>query len=125
MGKRIAILWQRHRLLMIAFAIAATLTLFFALRMVMFALYWADPTHRQQPPEPWMPLRYVAYSWDVPPQELAAALGLGPDARRRLTIADITRITGLSPEEIEARLEALKAGDPKAGEGLERQGHDE
>ena len=120
MGKRIAILWQRHRLLMIAFAIAATLTLFFALRMVMFALYWADPTHRQQPPEPWMPLRYVAYSWDVPPRELAAALGLQPDARMPLTIADITRMTGLSPEEIEARLKALKAG-----EGLERQGRDE
>ncbi len=116
-GKRISELWQRHRLLVIAFLIAAALTLFFAARMTMFALYWADPAHREQPLEPWMPLRYVAYSWDIPPPRLAAALGLPPNARQRLTIGEISRITGLTPQEIQARIEALRAAAPEAGAG--------
>ncbi|HPD92820.1 MAG: hypothetical protein H6900_11540 [Rhodobacter sp.] len=71
-----------------AFVVALALTLFFGARFVMGVFYWNDPTHRDQQIEGWMPLGYVARSWDVPREVLREAAGLGPEdtARRNLDL---------------------------------------
>ncbi len=111
MRDRLIHIWQHQRALLAAFVIAALLTLFFAVRMVVFSLYWADPAHRFQPLEPWMPLRYVSRSWQIPPGEIARALSLPPGSSRHLTMEDIARLTGLGLDQIEARLKAMRGSD--------------
>ncbi|MCO6185488.1 hypothetical protein [Rhizobium sp. L1K21] len=102
-------LWQENRLLLIAFSVAAALTLLFALRFVFAALYWHDPSHRNQPLEPWMTLRYVAHSWNVPVEALVQALDIDPDQRgglRRRPIEDIADGAGVSYETFKQEVDA-------------------
>ncbi len=107
MRHRIALLWRHHKWLLLAFVLAALLSVMFAVRTVVFTLYWANPAHERQPLQDWMTLRYVAYSWHVPRQDLARTLGLEPPLRPGLTIAEIERRTGLKRAEIAARLSTL------------------
>ena len=71
----LGLLWRHNRLLLLAFAAALCVTLLFALRAALFALYWNDPAHRDQPIEGWMTPRYVAHSWDVPRAVMVEVLG--------------------------------------------------
>lgn len=82
-------LWHSHRLLTLVFAAAFFFTAVFFVRTVVFMLHWAAPVHQEQTIEGWMPVRYVARSWDVPPEVLAEALGLEAGARPRLTVDEI------------------------------------
>ena len=102
-------LWRSHRLIFIAFLVALSLTGFFLVRTVAFTIYWADPARHEQTIEGWMPVRYVARSWDVPPEVLAEALGADAGARRRLTVAEIAAEQGTSVEEVAANLQAAIA----------------
>jgi hypothetical protein len=68
-------MWQLARtrpILMAAFALAVALTIFFASRLVVNAVYWANPDHQNQRVAPWMTVGYIAQSWDVEPDELDA-----------------------------------------------------
>lgn len=67
-------LWRRHPLLVSTFVLATALTLFFALRLTVQAVYWSN--HRDEVITPWMTPGYVAHSWDVPIEELEARVGL-------------------------------------------------
>lgn len=109
MGLTILRLWRSHRLLFIAFLVALSLTGFFLFRTVVFTVYWSDPARYEQSIEGWMPVRYVARSWDVPPEVLAQALGADAGERRRLTIAEIAAEQGTSIEEVAATLRAAIA----------------
>jgi hypothetical protein len=101
----IARLWTRHRWLLLGFVLAVALTLFFAIRAVVFSLYWTDPAHRDEAIAGWMTPRYIAYSWEVPPEVIGEALGLQPDGNsRRMTIGEYARETGTSVEDVAARL---------------------
>ena len=101
----IARLWSRHRWLLLGFLLAVALTLFFAARAVVFSLYWADPAHRDEAIAGWMTPRYIAHSWQVPPEVIGEALGLTPDGNpRRMTIGEYARETGTTPDEVAARL---------------------
>ena len=57
-------LWQTHRLLLIAFTVAAALTLFFAIRTTAFFIYWSN--HQNVEIEGWMTIGYVAHSYRRP-----------------------------------------------------------
>ncbi|HDZ74839.1 MAG TPA: hypothetical protein ENH55_19115 [Aurantimonas coralicida] len=104
MGVNILGLWRAHRMLLIAFLVGLALTGFFLVRTVVSTVYWADPAHYEQTIEGWMPVRYVARSWDVPPKVLEEALDLRTEEGRRLTIAEIAAERGVSVDQIAGRL---------------------
>jgi hypothetical protein len=89
MSGRLRHLWNRHRILVSMFAAAAALTLFFLVRMIVVTIHWSDPGNHDLAIEAWMPVRYVAYSWDVPPEVIGEALGIA--TRANMTIADIAK----------------------------------
>ncbi len=107
--RRLIDAFKTHPVLTPAFLLAAALTVMFTIRTVAFTIYWANPAHRDQPIEPWMTPRYVAHSWDLPPERVAAALGLEPGSARGLSLAEIAASGGLSLEEIEQRIRAAAA----------------
>ncbi len=89
------LLWQSHKGLVLAFALAAGVTVFFLTRSVLFAIYWADPAHRFQPIEAWMTPRYIGYSYDLPAEDVAAMLGLTGTPAFRPTLARIAGERGV------------------------------
>lgn len=96
--------WRRSGLIL-ALAIAAVLTLGFAGRATYLAVYWSDPAHREQEIAGWMTPRYVAMSWDVPPEVIAAALELERDGTgRRITLEALADARGTTPEALAERL---------------------
>ena len=108
-------LWTDHKLLLAGFLLALAVMLFFAVRSVMFWVYWADPAHREEPIAGWMTARYVAYSWAIPPEMLRDALEVPADARR-VTIDDLAEARDVPAKEIIQQIEAIiaahRAADP-------------
>lgn len=115
----LAHLWRHHRIALIAFVAAAGVTLFFAVRMAVFTLYWADPRHHEQPLAGWMTLHYVAHSWHVPPDAVIAGAGVGaPDdrPRRARSLAEIARDEGVPLSTLIARLQKAIADARATGQ---------
>ena len=83
-------LWQNHRLLLLVFLATSAIALFFAVRLVAFFIYWADPAHRDQDIAGWMTPGYVSQSWDVPRNVIEEVLGPRTEGkgRRLRDIAD-------------------------------------
>lgn len=104
--------WTEHRIATLIFGAAVAVAVFFAVRLVAFWIYWADPSHRNVSPESWMTPGYVAMSWDVPREVVGAALGLEPG--RRQTLDDIAADRGVAVEvllaELQVALDAYRAG---------------
>ncbi len=100
-------LWRLHRGTVLAFALAAVLTLAFGVRLGVHALYWSR--HREAALAEWMTLGYVAQSWRVEPEDLAQALGVAPELARRRTLADLARQSGRPEAEVEETLRAAIA----------------
>jgi hypothetical protein len=113
---RVGELWRQNRVLLIGFAITLLVTLFFAVRLVVHAVYWSQ--HRDAELAEWMTIGYVAQSYHVERDDLARAVGLEPGSGRRLTLAEIARRTGRSVGEIEtALLSAIQAERAKEAAG--------
>ena len=102
-------LWQRNKYLLLAFVFAAAITVFFATRMIVSGIYWADPEHQNQPLEGWMTPRYVAYSYGLEADEFKQVLGIDPTAVSRVHLRDLLQKQGLTLTELQARLDALVA----------------
>ncbi len=84
--------------------------MFFAVRLLMFTVYWADPEHRGQPLEGWMTPGYVAHSYDLSPEVVRDALELDPGDEKRRTLAEIAKASDRTLEEIQRRIdEAARA----------------
>ncbi len=98
MKSRLGHLWAHHKFLFLSFALALAVTLFFAIRTTVFFVYWSDPSHRNQPLEPWMTLGYVATSYDVQPEQVLALLGMSEAPRKRLTLKWIATRKGVPVE---------------------------
>lgn len=113
--RRLLALWRRHPFLSSAFVLGALLTAMFIARSVMFAIYWSDPAHRFQEIEPWMPARYVAYSWGLTPEEMAAALELESLPGRGRTMGEISAETGVPLPVLAERIAAAAQGREGAG----------
>ncbi|GAB4349366.1 MAG: hypothetical protein Kow0026_04730 [Oricola sp.] len=108
MNETIRTLWRSNKLLVIAFAVALSLTVLFGVRTTVFLAYWS--THRNLPVEGWMPPGYVAKSHGVDVEVVREALGLDPDRRDRRPIARIARDRGVPPDQLIRDVnEALKA----------------
>lgn len=99
--------FKHNKLATSIFLLAAGVFLFFTIRLVFFLLYWADPSHRQQAPEPWMTPRYVAHSWGLDPQEVRNSIGLTERPKSRPTLKYIATQRGVPIEIILRELDAL------------------
>ena len=106
-------LWRDHRGLTLAFAAASLVALVFALRLAVSAVYWSG--HRDAELRGWMTIGYVAHAWGVDRAALAAAVGVEPGGRRRLTLAEIAAETGRPLPEVEAALAVAIAAE-RAGQ---------
>jgi hypothetical protein len=103
-------LWSRNRWLLIGFLIAVVLSLFFGVRALLFSLYWSDPAKRDQEIAGWMTPRYVAMSWDVPPEVVSSALDLPHDGTgRRVTLRDLAAERDGTVSDLAAELAAAIA----------------
>ena len=103
----IKILWQQNKLLLIAFVVAGLITIMFAVRTIVFAIYWNNPDHQRQAFEAWMTPQYVAYSYGLDREQVARTLGLEPNAGMRLKMGDIAAQTGLTLQQLQAKIDAL------------------
>lgn len=104
----LAYLWRHHRAALVALALALLLAVLFAVRLTVFAVYWSDPSHRDQGIEGWMTPGYVARSWDVDIEVVRAALPPGPAGRDSLD--RIAAARGIPLPELTARIaDAIEA----------------
>lgn len=112
--------WMRHRPAAIGFVLALLAVLWFGFQTISHALYWNDPAHRDQALAGWMTPRYVAQSYQIPPEVLGPALFLNPDEKpRRLSLDAIASAHGVTLAELQARIDAAvaawRAGHPDLG----------
>jgi hypothetical protein len=107
MMNRIRLLWKQNKLLLAAFLVAAVATVFFAVRTVVFTLYWNNPDHRQQALEAWMTPQYVAYSYGLERDDVVRALGMEPGAGLRFGMGDIAAQQNVTLQDLQARISAL------------------
>lgn len=109
-------LWRKHRFLFLAFVAALIVTLFFAGRLLLFTVYWADPDHRDQHLEGWMTPGYVAHSYDLSPEVVREVLELDAGGGKRRTLAEIAKASGMTLEEIQRRIDAVARADEGGGD---------
>lgn len=96
-----------HRLLRVGFFLALGLTVLFGIKTTVSALYWRNPTHADQTPERWMPLGFVARSWNVPRDVLLPAIGVDPARPGRLSIEQLAEERGIPVEALIAQITAM------------------
>ncbi|WP_377506213.1 hypothetical protein [Octadecabacter sp. R77987] len=100
-------LWRTQKIALIAFVIALGALGFFGFKTVSAWLYWNDPAHQDQPLAGWMSPRYVAMSYQLPPEVIGPALFLEQDAApRRISLDRIAAENGLTLAELQARIDA-------------------
>ncbi|MBR9764830.1 MAG: hypothetical protein GYB53_15195 [Rhodobacteraceae bacterium] len=111
-------LWKNHPLACLGFLAGLALTLLFLARLALFSLSWSDPDHRAPRPEGWMTPGYVAHSWQLPVDEVAAQLGLTtrPEGKPP-TLAEIARASGEDEAALLARLESWLDSRAPGGTG--------
>lgn len=110
-------LWQHNRLLLVSFVLATAITLGFIIRISYGLIYWAN--YAQAPLEKWMPIGYVARSYDVDRQVLVEGLGLPRDSGAiRLSLAEVAKQTGIPYEALEVEIYRLinEANSPAISE---------
>jgi hypothetical protein len=108
--QRLRFLWQHHRRLLLAFCAIVSVFTVFAVRTTTSAIYWMDPAHRDQTLEGWMTPRYVAMSYQLPPEVLGPALFLEKDAPpRRQSLAEIAMAHDISIQDLQVRIDTAVA----------------
>jgi len=97
-------LWRRAPVLTLVIGGAALFVLIFALRLSFAVWHWsAAPTDPDL--AGWMTPRFVAHSWDVPPEVILQTLPIAPDGSgRRVTLEELARGEGISLEQLLERL---------------------
>lgn len=79
---------------------ALAVSVFFAVRIGANWIYWNDPAHRDQHIAGWMTPRYVAHSWNLPPEVIAEAISLQPGEGRPASLDRIADERGIPVEEL-------------------------
>ena len=112
-------LWRSHPYALGGFVLAAAVTLFFVVHIVLRAAFWLDPAHHDMTPQPWMTVGFIAKSWALNPAEIDAKAGFPSPVKgkgRPLTLMDIAKQRGVPVAEVITEVEAvvltLKAQDP-------------
>ena len=101
--KTLKYLWQKHRLLLVGFSIATLVTLVFLTKFTLSLVYWSN--HQDAPIETWMPVGYVARSYEVDRDWLMQQTGLPEgEYHPRLSVEDAAVKAGISFEEMRGRL---------------------
>ncbi|MFZ2099517.1 MAG: hypothetical protein WAU86_03030 [Oricola sp.] len=118
MNETIRTLWRTNRILVIAFAIALSLTVLFGARTTARLIYWSN--HRDVPVAAWMPPGYVARSYSVDVEIVREALGLDPATRDHRTIARIAADRGVPVDrligDVNAAVAKAKADEARTGQ---------
>lgn len=100
--------FRRHPVLVSVLLVSLALTLFFAGRFALRAVYFAQ--HREEPVAGWMTVGYVSRSWGFDPREIDARAGLPlPENGRPFTLEEIARDRGVPVAEVVAEVEAALA----------------
>ncbi len=111
--KTLKYLWQTHRYLLLGFLLATLLTLVFLTRFLFSIIYWNG--HQDVVIEKWMPVGYIARSYDVDRDWLMLQTGLPEgEFHPRLSIQDAAEKAGISYNEMRGRL--LMAIDAQRGQ---------
>jgi hypothetical protein len=98
--------WAEQRPLLLAFVAALGLTLVFAIAEVRLVERWSDRAGRDPALAGWMTLRYVAHSWNVPPEVITGALALErPPSGKRITLSDLAAARGVPLDSLTATLQ--------------------
>ena len=120
-------LFRKHPWPTVILAAGLVALIWFGGRFVSEVLYFADPAHREQPLAGWMSPRYVAKSWELPPDVVAEVMQLTP-GHRHITLDQVAAGQNITIEDLQKRVEAAKAkleaerrnrhqGERPAGEG--------
>lgn len=105
--QKLRFLWKSHRLALLAFVTVAALTGYFGIRSAAEMMYWSNPDHRDQPLAAWMTPRYVAQSYDLPPDVIGPALMGNPDdPPPRKSIGRIAAENGMTVADLQSRVKA-------------------
>ncbi len=105
MQNRIATLWTHHRVAFTAFLTLLCVAGYFAFSVIAAAVYWNDPRHQDQPLADWMTPRYVAQSYDIPPEVIGYALFFDPkEAPRRRRLDDIAADNEVTLDTLQQRV---------------------
>lgn len=104
MKTRLRFLWRHHKALFLAFSLAALITMFFFVRTTVVFIYWSDPAHRNLPLEAWMTPRYIAYSYELPLEDVGEMLGITSGDAFRPTLESIARRQGVPVAELIERI---------------------
>ena len=121
---RVITLWRARPWLTSAFLAACGLALFFAVRLTVQTVYWAN--HQDEPVRPWMTVGYIARSWDLDAREIDRLAGLPlPETKGRpQPLSEIAADRGVPVADIidavEAAIDTLRAQDavPGAAQGV-------
>jgi hypothetical protein len=92
----------RQWLVVLAFLLVVTGTVYFAVRAVRPAIYWHY--HQDEPIAEWMNVEYVAHSYHVPPHVLFLALGMPHRPPDKRPLRDIAYSQGRSIDDVKATL---------------------
>jgi len=95
-------LWLNHKLLLTGFVLALLATLVLCARLVTLTIYFAH--HRDVELADWMPLGYISRSYEIPPDQLAAALHLPPGAPFHVPLERISEHEGIPLPEIKRQI---------------------
>ncbi len=87
-------LWKSHPLAFSGFLVAASVTLFFLVRICISAVYWAG--HHDESVKPWMTVGYIANSWHLDPARIDLLTGLpSPKDHGPWTLSQIAKARGV------------------------------
>lgn len=101
-------LFRRHPWPTTILAAGLVALIWFGGGFVSEVLYFSDPAHREQPLAGWMSPRYVAKSWELPPDVVADVMQLTP-GHRHTTLDHVVERLNITIEELQKRVEAAKA----------------
>jgi len=110
MLSRIKRVWTHHRVAFTAFVGLLCIACYFAFNVISAAVFWNDPRHQDQPLAGWMTPRYVAQSYDLPPEVLGPALFLDlTDPPRRLRLDKIAAANDVTLDRLQQRVSTATA----------------
>jgi hypothetical protein len=105
MASRINTLWTHHRIAFTGFLTLLCFACYFAFNAIAAAVYWNDPHHQDQPLANWMTPRYVAQSYNIPPEVIGDALFFDPtEAPRRRRLDDIAAVNGVTLDALQQQV---------------------
>ena len=108
-------IWRAAPIATVILGLALVVSLFFAVRLAAFWIYWADPAHQDQAIAGWMTPGYVAHSWDVPREVVFEALDLPARPGEPVTLDALAAERGLPVDRLAADLRAAIAAERDAG----------